>query len=359
MKAAIISLQSESSQRIAKAMQGYFHDLDNINLKDIEVRMGEKGFQVLQQGKTLRSYDCIFVRGSFRYLSLMRAIVTAYYKKAYTPLMPSSYTLAHDKILTHLKLQQANIRTPTTYLAATVELAKKILIRAHYPVIMKFPHGTGGKGVMVAESYATASSILDALTALNQPFLIQEYVDTSGSDIRAIVVGDKVVASMKRKAASREERANVHSGGKGVFYNPDTDIRKLAVQAAKAINAEIAAIDLLESAKGPLVIEVNASPGLQGIEAVTKIDIAEIMAKHIYERTKSITEKQQGKSTKLFDELGIGMEEKHGLDMALQLDFRGERILLPEMITNVTKFHAKDHISFKASKGKLFMERII
>ena len=104
---------------------------------------------------------------------------------------------------------------PDTYVVSSIEAAKKILKQVKYPIILKFPHGTQGKGVMIADSFAAASSMLDTIESLKQPFLVQEYVETEGSDIRAFVVGDKVVAAYKRKAAIGEKRSNIHAGGKG------------------------------------------------------------------------------------------------------------------------------------------------
>ena len=110
----------------------------------------------------------------------------------------------------------------------------------HYPIILKFPQGTHGKGVMVADSYAAASSVLDALDSLNQPALIQEYVETNGIDYRAFVIGDKVVASMKRVAQKDEKRANVHAGGSAEAVVLDAKYKKIAVDTAKCLNLDIA-----------------------------------------------------------------------------------------------------------------------
>ena len=261
MKAAIISLGSVSSEWTAKAMRKYFEKVDELNLKDIEVNLGEDRIEVLYNGKPVENYDCIYIKGSFRYLSLLQSITTALYKKtAYMPLKPETFTLGHDKILTQLAIQQSNIPSPGTYITSSADAAKKILKKINYPIVMKFPHGTQGKGVMFAESYASASSMLDALSALKQPFLIQEYVETGGTDIRALVVGDKVVAAMKRKAVPEEKRANIHAGAAGESCTLDYHTKRVAVEAAKAIGADICAVDILEYIKGPVVIEINLSP---------------------------------------------------------------------------------------------------
>jgi len=246
MKAAVISLTSISSKWTIGAMKKYFDSVDSIDLRNIDVSLGIGKLDVLFNGQPLEKYDCIYAKGSFRYSSLLRSITNALYSTTYMPIKPETFDIGHNKLLTHLALQHYKIPMPKTYLSSTTEAAKKILKNVNYPIIMKFPHGTGGKGVMFAESFAAASSMLDALTALRQPFIIQEYVEAGGVDIRAIVVGKKVAASMKRKAVKGEERANIHAGGKGEACVLDSHTKKIAVSTAQSIGAEICAVDMLE-----------------------------------------------------------------------------------------------------------------
>jgi len=355
MKAALISLGSKSSKWTVDAMRKYFDAVDDVNLKDIEVNLGVGKLNVLYNGQPLPKYDCIYAKGSFRYAPLLRSITRALSSTTYMPIKAETFTIGHDKLLTHLALQLYKTPMPTTYLASSPEGAKKILEKVNYPIIMKFPQGTQGKGVMYADSFASASSMLDALSALRQPFLIQEYIETGGVDIRAIVVGDKVVASMKRKAVSGEERANIHAGGKGEACVLDSHSRKIAVDAAQSIGAGICAIDILEGSKGPLVIEANLSPGLQGITAATEVDVADKVAKFLYEKTKENSE--SGKkitASKILEEVSrkpSGMIE----EIITTLDFRGERILLPKLVTNLTKFDDKKEVTIKARKGKVLI----
>jgi len=288
MKAAIISEGSVSSIWTYEAMKKYFDEVDDLRIKYIEVVMNGTTLEVLYQGKPLNEYDCIYAKGSFRYATLLRALTSVLYEKTYFPLKPTSFSLGHDKLLTHLELQHNKIPMPKTYVAsANEESVKAILAKVTYPIVMKFPSGTQGKGVMFSDSASSAASLLDALLALKQPFIIQEYIETGGVDIRALVVGDKVVACMKRKAVEGEKRSNIHAGGKGEAYTPSVEVRKLAVDSAKAIGAEICAVDILEGHKGPLVMEVNLSPGLQGISAATKVDIASKIARYLFENTQA------------------------------------------------------------------------
>jgi len=213
---------------------------------------------------------------------------------------------------------------------------------------------------MFADSFAAASSMLDAIETLKQPFLIQEYIETEGSDIRAIVVGDKVVAAMKRKAAGDEKRANIHAGGKGEALVLDTHTKKIAVNTAKSIGAEICAVDILETVKGPQIIEANISPGLQGITSVTKIDVADKIAKYLFEKTKEFSEKgKKTETSKMFTDLVVGGTGKENAEQQVitNLDIRSERILLPKIITNISKFGEKEEIVIKAKKGKISLEK--
>jgi len=355
LTAGIISLGSKSSKWTAKAMKNYFRTVDMINIRDIEVNLGRKEAHVLYQGKPLEKYDCIFAKGSFRYSPLLRSLTSILSEHTYMPIESNTFTVAHDKLITQLILQQNDIPMPTTYLAATPGAAKKILKKIHYPIVMKFPQGTQGKGVMFADSYASASSMLDALTALRQPFLIQEYIETGGADLRVIVVGDKVVATMQREATGREKRANIHAGGKGKSVKVDPVTSKIAIKTAKVIGAEICAVDILEGHKGPLVIEVNISPGLQGITKASGINVADHIAKFLHKRTKEIVEAQKkAKAEEIMKDI---TPKGPGNEIITGLDFRGERVLLPKAIVKETGFTEKDEVKIKIEKGKLVVEK--
>jgi len=353
-----MSLGSKSSEMTLEAMRKYFDVVDDVNLKDLEVTLG-KNLKILHNGTPMQKYDCIYAKGSFRYAPLLRSITTAFYANTYMPIKPNTFTIGHDKLLTHLALQYHNVPMPDTHVISTIDAAKKILEQVKYPIILKFPHGTQGKGVMFADSFAAASSMLDTIETLKQPFLIQEYIETQGSDIRAMVVGDKVVAAYKRKAAVGEKRANLHVGGKGEPLVLDANAKKVAVNTAKSIGAEICAVDMLETVKGPQVLEANLSPGLQGITSVTKIDVADKIAKYLYEKTKEFVEKGKStETTKMFADIGVRESDKNGEQQIItSLDIRSERILLPKIISKISKFDEKEDVVIKARKGKVSLEK--
>lgn len=358
MKAALISLGSVSSKWVANAMKKYFTQVDELDIRQVEVNLTQKGAEVLHNGKLLQSYDCIYAKGSYKYSALLRSITTALCDKAYMPIKASAFTTGQDKLLTQLKLQQSKIPMPTTYLASTPEGAKNVLEKINYPIVMKFPSGTQGKGVMFADSYPSASSMLDALATLQQPFIIQEYIETGGVDTRAIVIGDTVVAAMKRKAMKGEKRANIHAGGTGEACELDFHTKSIAIKTAAAMQAEICAVDILQGPKGPLVIELNLSPGLQGITAATKMDVADHIAKYLYQQTKK--KKESGmvqQASKIMEEIGLG-ENSAGQQIITNIDFRANRMLLPKVITDITKITEADEVIIQAKKGALSIKKM-
>ena len=357
MKSAVMSLGSKSSLMIIDAMKNYFDSVDSIDLRDVEVNLGVGKLAVLYEGHSIPQYSCIYARGSFRYAPLLRSVTRTLYMSSYMPIKAETFTLGHDKLLTHLVLQHFNIPMPTTYLASSTRAAKKVLNEVTYPIVLKFPHGTQGKGVMFAESYAAASSMLDALIALKQPFLIQEYIETGGVDVRAFVVGDKVIASMKRRAVRGEMRANIHVGGIGETCVLNQQTKKIAIDTSASIGAEICAVDMLESPKGPLVIEANLSPGIQGITKATSINVADKIAKYLFEKSEIFSARDRDEATvKIFEDLGLNGELAQ--QIITNLDFRANRILLPKIVTDITKFNEKDEVVLKVENGKLGVEKI-
>ncbi len=357
MKAAVISLGSKSSLWTIEEMKKYFDTVDSINLKEMEISVGAQDM-ILYRGKKLPDYDCVYAKGSFKYAPVLRAITQELSKNSYMPIGPDAFTVVHDKFLTHLVLQDAGIAMPKTYLASGVEASRALLEKVHFPIILKLLQGTQGKGVLFADSHAAASSILDTLSSLNQPFIIQEYIDTGGMDTRVIVCGDKVIGGMVRRAKGNEERANIHSGGAGEPVEVSESMKKQAVKAAKALNMDIGAVDILEGPKGPVVIEANLSPGLQGITQASGDNVAGKIAKYLYER--SLEKKQQNtdlSAEKLFGDMGISMDtgEDTGKakDILTNLTLRGDRIVLPEIANKIASFKEEDECIITLEKGNI------
>src|SRR5262249_54084832 len=150
------------------------------------------------------------------------------------------------------------------------------------PVVVKLLEGTQGIGVILAESTAAASSVVEAFHGLDQNILIQKFIrEANGADIRALVVGRKVVAAMKRQAVAGEFRSNMHRGGKAKKIRLPAEYRKTALAAARVLGLRVAGVDMIESKEGPMVMEVNSSPGLEGIQKTTGVDVAAAIIEHM------------------------------------------------------------------------------
>src|SRR5207244_9448981 len=162
------------------------------------------------------------------------------------------------------------------------------------PVGIKLLQGTQGIGVVLAESTAAASSVIEAFQGLEQNILIQKFIkEASGADIRALVVGRKVVGAMKRQAVAGEFRSNLHRGGTAKKYRLPVAYRKTALAAARVLGLRVAGVDMIESAEGPMVMEVNSSPGLEGVQKTTGVDVADAIIEFLEQDVPSAVHKTQ------------------------------------------------------------------
>lgn len=190
--------------------------------------------------------------------------------------------LARDKARALQRLSAANIPVPPTAFTRNpddVEMAVQAV--GGLPVVLKTLSGTQGIGVMLLDSMASVRSIHDTMRSMGQDILIQKFVtESAGCDVRAIVIGGKVVAAMKRTSCGDEFRANLHRGGKGEALNLSSEMEDYAIKAATTIGLEVAGVDILETTHGPVVLEVNPAPGLEGIEQATGVDVADLIIEH-------------------------------------------------------------------------------
>ncbi len=355
MKLAIISLGGTSSELIAKEAKDLFKEVDLVDIRKVEIHAESKELKVLYEKKPLPTYDCIYVRGSFNYALLQRSLTFALSNKdTYLPLQTECFTVAHDKFLTTLALQQKGIKVPTTYLAATTKAAKKLLEDVHYPIIMKVLSGTQGKGVMSADSLSSAKSMLDTLESLKQPVILQEYIETEATDIRAIVAGNRVIACMKRKGRGGDIRANIHQGGMGIKYELDYNAENAAIKAAKAVGADVCAVDLLEGVKGALVLEVNLSPGLKGIMEATKQNVPKKIAEFLYRNTEKFKKVEKDKGV---SDLINGIKTKGEKQVLTNVDIKAGKIRLPELMTKISGFNEGEEVVLVAEDGKVEVKR--
>lgn len=190
---------------------------------------------------------------------------------------------SRDKLRSLQLLAKKGIGLPVTGFAHSTKMTKDLIqLVGGAPLVIKVLEGTQGKGVVLADTNSAAESVIDMLKSLDAYFLVQEYIrESGGADIRCFVIGDKVVAAMKRQGAAGEFRSNLHRGGTGSSVKITPEERSAAIRAAKAMGLNIAGVDLLRSNHGPLVMEVNSSPGLEGIEKNTGKDIAGLMVDFI------------------------------------------------------------------------------
>jgi ribosomal protein S6--L-glutamate ligase len=185
-------------------------------------------------------------------------------------------TKVRDKLVVQQILTNEGIPMPNTYFPAEESDPDVWSFKpGNYPMIVKMLHGNRGAGVILAESQAALKSILDAFQRLKEPVIIQEFIkEAKGRDIRAFVVNGEIVAAMERCAKSNDFRSNLHQGGNAVPIELSNVEKDIIIRTAKICELDVTGIDLLRSEKGPLILEVNGSPGLEGIETVTGIDVA-------------------------------------------------------------------------------------
>ena len=192
-------------------------------------------------------------------------------------------TRARNKVRTLQIMARKHIPIPETLFSINPDnIEEQINILGGTPVIIKLQEGTQGLGVILAETRQSAKSIIDTFYKMDTSILIQKYIEESnGEDIRIIVVGKNVVASMKRISAVGEFRSNVHRGGDTETVQPTAKEKQIALNAAKYLGLAVAGVDIIRSKKGPLLIEVNASPGLRGIESTTQVNVASEIIKFV------------------------------------------------------------------------------
>ncbi len=351
LKFGLISLGSVSSRMILQEAEKLFDEANLIDIRKIEIKM-DKTTTVLYDGEPLKDYDCILMRGSYKYSSILYGLSQIYKDSCYLPIDSNAHIIAHNKFMTHLYFSSEKIlKMPGTYFAAKISETKAFLKTLNYPIILKFPSGTHGKGVIFAESSMSANSMIDALDIFKQPVIIQDYIDIK-SDIRIIVAGSKIVGSMRRKAASDEIRANAHQGGDAEPYIVTTEIKKMSLEAARKIKADVCAIDIIESDYGPLILEVNTSPGLQKISEVTKKNIAKEIAQSLYDETIKLKESKDKVKTR--DVMsGLGVEEIGSRDFETELIVKNNKIVMPEFAYKMSKFKEGEDVTYRVSDNKI------
>lgn len=244
----------------------------------------EKSLQrMLFRGVEVRGIDVVIPRIGASITSYGLAVVN-HFSMMGVPVLNASDPIARsrDKLRCLQLLAQSGIDVPRTVMARDRKNVRQLLDEVGgLPAIIKLIRGTQGVGVMIAQSLAEVESILDTFSALDQDIVLQEFVaESRGRDVRALVVGDQVVGAMRRQARRGEFRSNIHRGGKGKPMELPRAWADAAVKAAKIVGLEIAGVDMLEANDGPKVMEINSSPGFEGLEKATGLDIAGAIIDH-------------------------------------------------------------------------------
>jgi ribosomal protein S6--L-glutamate ligase len=281
MKIAILSNGpgNYSTKRLKEVAKSRGHQVKVIKYRDCYASIEQNNPTVSYQGEDLASFDAIIPRIASNMTRYGTAIVRQLEMQGvYTASSSIAINRSRDKLRSLQVLSRAGVGIPKTVVSRnSTDIDDLIDKLGGTPVIIKLARGTHGNGVVLAESKKAAKSVLQAFYLTNEDgtnVLLQEFVkESAGTDIRAFVVGGRVVASMQRQSLDDDFRSNLHKGGQGTVIKLTEEERKMAIKAAKAMGLNIAGVDMMRSARGPLVLEVNASPGF-GVEKVTGRDVA-------------------------------------------------------------------------------------
>ncbi len=280
MKIAILSNGNAnySTKRLVEEAEKRGHKVKVIKYKNCYIALDNRHPDVFYHGKKLEGYDAILPRISNNMTKYGCTIVRQFEMQGVWSAASSiAITRTRDKLRAAQILTKSGIDTPKTLVSRNTTDIDDLLDQLDLPVIIKLAVGTHGNGVVLADTKKAAKSALQAFYLYNEDgtsILLQEFVkESAGTDIRAFVVGNRVVASMQRQSLTDDFRSNLHKGGEGKIVKLTDEEVKVAVSAAKAMGLHIAGVDIMRSNRGPLVLEVNASPGF-GIEKVTGRNVA-------------------------------------------------------------------------------------
>jgi len=273
-----LRLKEELEKRFDKVLYGF---IDYVTVKTCheETMVCYKTLNIAEE------FDAILPRIGPSYAHYGEMILEHLKDKVYVPNKPKAYSICNDKFRTLLHLQRAGVPIPKTLTSINQEISKKLCSSVGEPIIIK-KNGLGGKGVVIANDSASANSIIDALEMpAGKHLVIEEFIKANNEDYRFFVVGDKVVASMKRVAQNGDLRSNLSSGGKGEVFKGHKLYDEMAILASRAVGAGIAGVDMMIKGNKPYVLEVNMNPGFK-ISEVTNENVFASIADFVQENTK-------------------------------------------------------------------------
>ena len=291
MNIAILSRNKNlySTSRLAEAGSSMGHNIRVVDYMRCYMNITSSKPTIYYGGESLGKVDAVIPRIGASNTFYGTAVVKQFEMMNCYCVNPSNAIAnSRDKLRSLQILAEAGMNMPITGFAShTKDIEGVIESVGSIPLIMKLLQGTQGQGIVLAETRKAAESVMSAFRQLDADIMVQEFIkESAGTDIRAFVVGNQVVASMKRIAPDGEFRSNVHRGGTTENISLTDEEKKMAVNASEILGLSIAGVDLMRSNRGPLVLEVNSSPGLQGIEACSNIDVARIIISFIQEKVR-------------------------------------------------------------------------
>jgi len=300
LRIAILSRNKKlySTRRLKEAAETLGHEVDIIDTLHCYMDITRSRPTVRYHGKELLKYDAIIPRIGASVTFYGTAVVRQFEMMGSFCVNESvAISRSRDKLRSLQLLSRKGVGLPRTGFAHSPDNIKDLIKNVGgAPVVIKLLEGTQGLGVVLAEPAKAAESVVEAFMGLKANILIQEFIkEAGGADIRCFVVGDKVVAAMKRQGAEGEFRSNLHRGGSAQLIKLSREERSTAKKAAKVMGLNVCGVDILQSSNGPVVMEVNSSPGLEGIETATEKDVAGMIFQFIEENAKPHKTKTRGK----------------------------------------------------------------
>lgn len=300
MKIGILSRNAKlySTRRLVEACEQRGHEVQVIDTLKCYMDITSSSPAVWYHGEKLEGFDAIIPRIGASVTQYGLSVIRQFEMMgAYTLTESIALGRSRDKLRSLQLLSRKGVGMPKTGFAHSVDNTKELIdLVGGAPLVIKLTEGTQGKGVVLAETRKAAESVIDAFRELEADILVQEFIkEAGGSDVRCLVIGKKVVAAMERTAAEGEFRSNLHRGGTAHLTRLSPAERATAVKAAQCMGLNVAGVDLLRSNRGPLVMEVNSSPGLEGIENATKKDVATLIIEFIEQNAKPNSTKTRGK----------------------------------------------------------------
>ncbi|MBU2583365.1 MAG: 30S ribosomal protein S6--L-glutamate ligase [Alphaproteobacteria bacterium] len=300
MKIAMLARNANlySHQRLVEAAVARGHEIDVINTLQCYMNIVSRRPEVYYNGQKLPKYDAVIPRIGASVTFYGLAVLRQFEMMGVFPLNESvAIGRSRDKLRSMQLLARDGIGLPVTTFAHDPKQTEEVLrLAGGSPLVIKLLEGTQGIGVVLADTDRSAKSVIEAFRGAGVNILVQEFIkEAGGTDIRALVIGGKVVAAMQRKGAEGEFRSNLHRGGSAQAIKISPEERSTAIRAAKAMGLNVCGVDMLRANHGPVVMEVNSSPGLEGVEKATGIDIAGLIVDFLASHAKPGKTKTKGK----------------------------------------------------------------